>query len=423
MLWDGIAASLPGGAVFTGYSDEQCAWEHNLIWGSNPTSVWVASRGFSKTWTSIDAYIKKMLLFPRTWVIWIPGGSIEQTEQARFYFNSYFDTSDALDKFKGIKWQETYKQFKNGSFIKFTSATKRGVQSKRASVVHCDEAQLLESNIYMLAKFQATKAGAQFNLTGTAAADTLFHQAFLDPKMPFKMMTPIHLAVAAGIIDKQVVIDLMNDPRMTMADKLEQAWCIWQRLSDRAFAPKIIHEMPNDDLINWSTACWGWDFNPSKGHWGVKSVRLYGGRILSFKEQMVRTYYSILDISDSKIIPENGGTNAGYCDALLHENETHKPRRSIITDIWTTKSKSDQVAEMIRLQEHDQWLIYEPGCPVLAADAPRTPFDLDGMPDKIKMNELGMNPHVVDADIHSVNGCNVVDNKFEMPSGGDLYTM
>ena len=139
---------------------------------------------------------------------------------------------------------------------------------------------------------------------------------------------------------------------------------------------------------------------------------LADGRVLTYKEVCAHSYWDILDISDTKLFPEDGGTNAGYVDALVHENETHEPKRNIKRDPWTAKTKPVQVAEMIRLQEHAQWLIYAPGCPILARDAPQIPFGIDGMPNKQLAADLGLNPHVVDADIHSTNGCDVPEETF-----------
>jgi hypothetical protein len=52
---------------------------------------------------------------------------------------------------------------------------------------------------------------------------------------------------------------------------------------------------------------------------------------------------------------------------------------------------------------------------VLARDAPQIPFDVYGMPDKIKADALGLNPHVVDANIHSNNGCETNTKPIEFP--------
>ncbi|MEX2758109.1 MAG: hypothetical protein Q6365_022230 [Candidatus Sigynarchaeota archaeon] len=420
-LWDGIAACLVGDATFTGYSDYQTAWEYHEIWGTEPKAIWVGGRGSAKSQTSIDGYIKRMLLFPRTRITWVPGGIIDQNAEAAQYFENYFNNSPRLQKYIGEKWTETEKFLTNGSRIKFAAPTAGGVQSRRATVIHVDEAQALEPDIYTLVKFQATRAGAQLNLTGTAKADTLFHQTWNDPSVTFRMMTPVSCAVDAGIISAEVVIDHMNDPQLLMADKLEQLWCIWQRLSDRAFNPRIIHELPTN-VVPGSEA-WGIDFNPSAGHWAVLCVRLTDGSVLAKEERACKAFSDLLDLPPGTLYPEDGGTNTGYVEALVRENSQRRYPRAIyhptkradgdlhasgakqINDhYWTSETKSRQVANVLRLQEHGQWLVYQPGCPQLALNASKIPFRSDGLPDKEKAEKLNLNAHVCDAAIHAING-------------------
>jgi len=72
--WDAMDACLVGAGSFDDYTDYQCLWEHELIWGLYPESIWVGGRFTAKSWTSIDGYVKKMAIFPRTRITWVPGG-------------------------------------------------------------------------------------------------------------------------------------------------------------------------------------------------------------------------------------------------------------------------------------------------------------------------------------------------------------
>jgi len=401
-LWPGITSSLVGDAEFKRYTDYQVMWEHSIIWGTHKRAYWVGGRGSSKSMISIDAYVKKFHLQPGTRVTWTPGDIVDQNIEPQEYFNGYF-VGSANARYKGDKWQETEKKLANGSRIKFGAPTVGGTQSRRADILHGDEAQGLQPQIYKLIRFQAMRGNAQVNMTGTAKADTLFHQGWLASEGKeniVRMMTPAHLAVQGGVVSEAAVLDQMDDPLISKADKLEQLWCIWQKLSDRAFAPRFTDTLPREIMNNPDWGHWGWDFNKEggTGHWGARARLLNDGlTVLVTKEEHADTYSEILDFHSGPIHPEDGGFNTGFCAALKKENEERLQPRELVPTMATDKERSMIVGELIRLQEHGRWVIYQPGVPLGSRDITRIPFNIKGVPDKEKAKELGLNPHVVDA--------------------------
>lgn len=411
-MWDGIEKCVAGGNHFVEYADYQIAWNYNILWGKAAQSCWVGSRYSAKTQTSIEAFLRKMANKDNTWISWIPGDNARQYAQANLYINTIVNHSSVLKDLKGEPWQITEKTFKNGSSIKFLPPTLGGVQSMRGTDLFFDECQMLDLDVLAAALPQAGSKGSRRYFTGIAEAnsllDTVYHHS---PTTRFKMLTPIQDVLHAGIQDWQYVNDIIASEIIPM-DKIDVMYfCKWRSADDRVFRPQIVKEIPKElDSSFWAFGggILGVDFNPAAGHWGVLSARTTDGKVICLKEYASRNFMGILDMAPGAVIrAEYGGTNSGYCEALEQQNVTKNGKRKIIRDEWTEEIKGDQVAMMLRMQENNNWYIFQPGCPILARDIEKIPFNDKGVPDKEKARKNRLNPHVVDAAIHSVSACSM----------------
>lgn len=413
-MWKGIRRCIMNGATFKPYADYQLEWQHNILWGNDIQTVLVGCRFSTKTQLTMESIIKRMAEVPNTWVSWIPGGNMRQYVQAQSYFNTMVDNSPKLTALKGQPWQETTKTFTNGSRIMFLPPTPDGVNSMRANIIVFDEAQEIEPEVLAVAVFQGGQAGSRMIFIGLSRSGTKIDEVFRkSPTTGFKMKVAIQHVLAAGLQDIKYVRNTIASDLLTRDQIDVMYFSKWLKPGGCAFKPQVITELVpgrfGEGVQVPLTGCIGVDFNPSKKHWGVKAIQTIYGDIICLEEFFAGTYNEILEWSPGvRMHAENGGTNSGYCKALLYENAHRIGQRQIIPDEWTEEVKGNQVAECIRLQEAGKLYIYAPGCPILARDVGKIPFNDKNVPDKKKAEKQGLNPHVVDAFIHAVAGASAI---------------
>lgn len=410
-LWDGIQKCISGDEIWKGYAPYQLAWNHAILWGESIQNVWVGSRFSAKSETTIEALVRLMALKPNTHISYIPGGNDRQNAEPARYFNTLVNNSSVLRDYKAEPYQERIKTFANGSRIMFLPPTLEGVQSMRGNILVFDEAQKLDSDVQAAAMPQGGAKGSRRFYTGVAIANSILESVFrYSPITKFKIRTPVTEVIKAGIVTKEYVDSAI------FSEMLTQDWidvfynCKWRGGGDTAFQPQIIRELAPSMAEEFRVAqAIGIDFNPSAGHWGLLAFQDMEGNVVCYKEfPGIKSYEGVLEMGDKDIplICEDGGTNTGYCDALQNSNMRRigGDRRHIIREVWNDDLKGKQVAHMLLLQDRKKWYIYKPGCPILARDICKVPFNDRCIPDKEKAAKAQppINMHVVDAAIHAV---------------------
>jgi len=429
-LWRGIRACVIAGAKFKDFAPYQIVWLYANRYGKRIQNCLVAARFASKSFLTLLAKLMKMASVPNTLVSWIPGGNLTQIKSPRRYFETLVRNSSVLSKMKAVPYQEMQKFLVNGSAIEFFPPTTDSVHSARGTDIVFDEGQDLDQEVLAEALPQLGASGAQLTFMGMSECDTIMDRAFHDRAGCFAMLVPIQEVVRAGIVTEKYVLHVMASDLLTQ-DQIDVMYhCVWKHKSDTVFAPDFVDSIPGTVVLG--SEAWGIDFNPRAGHWATKSVRLTDGCAITIEERMCKEFQDILDLPPGRIFPEDGGTNTGYVDALiLLNNRSANPRyiyrpmpnseaekdaihpessENVNDHFWTLKSKSRQVARMIYLQEHHQWLILRDACPALTKNVTIIPFNNKGLPDKDKADKLKLNAHVVDSNIHSVNGCLTLTN-------------
>jgi hypothetical protein len=369
-------------------------WLYANRYGTRIQNCLVAARFASKSFLTILAKLMKMASVPNTKVSWVPGGNKIQIKQPRKYLNILIRNSSVLSRMKSVPWQQEERNLSNGSSIQFYAPTEEGVHSARGTDIVFDEAQDLDQEVLAEALPQLGVSNAQISFLGMSECDTIMDRAFHDTDT-FSMLVPIQEVTSAGIVTEVYVNHVMASDLLTQ-DQIDVMYhCKWIRKSDRVFAPVFVDEMPE---IVGGTERWGWDLNPVSHHWGIKAASTVDGNVVFMKEAMAETYAGLLDLLDC---PAHVESNSGYDAALADDNEMLALGKIIIPDRWDAKTKPDQVATMIRLQEHGQWIVYRPGCPIFTRNVTIIPFNDKGVPDKDRATKLKINAHVVDGGIHA----------------------
>jgi len=386
----GILSTLTSGQEWKGLAPYQEAWMR-LVWDWDVKKcILVGSRFSAKTFTTALALFRLMTITPGLRVTCLPGGKLEQAKVAMRYMRAF---CRFYPRIKGTPWTATKITLINGSSFSIAAPTEKGVQSERANVIWVDEAQLVEREIYELVIFQMGARNAKIVLTGTAAFPSVLFDEYNKLPQEACMMVPYRLPMEAGV----VALSTVEEIRKTVAGDTWRAMmeCEWVRKSDRVFNP-IFDRTP--EFVEMGVLAW--DFNPVAGHWGVIACPA-GGKIHVVKEFVARTIEEVVAISNTArveaVVLEDGGTNAGYCDAIVGK------ARNAVRDKWDAVEKGKQVARVIRGMEEGRVVIDAESCRELARDVTLIPFNMDGMPDKREAERLGLNMHVVDAMIHAVS--------------------
>jgi len=348
--------------------------------GKSPIT-WVGSRFSSKTFTTALALFWRMVGEPGLSITCVPGGKFEQGRVAMGYMKAF---CRFFPRIRRRPWTSTTITLSNRSSFSILFPTENGVQGKRANVVWIDEAQLIDKEIFDLVIFQAGAEKTQVILTGTAEYPSVLHDAWEATSEENRMMTRWEEVVEAGITSREVV-EAMRE------QVAPDAWrammeCEWVKKGDRVFNPRI---EKFDQVANPTGKWWGWDFNPAAGHWGVAVVKDVDGVAWVVEERVARDFREVGRISAGGVcVLEDGGTNSGYCDAVVSLFPTLNWRR----ERATAESRGKMVATALKMMGDNKVVVNE-SCVELVKNLPSIRFDDRGMPDKKSVK----NPHVVDA--------------------------